>query len=372
MLSKQEKELKTNFKNILKNLKIIGITGSSGKTSTCFLTYQILNNIHIKTCYIDNYLYLPNKIIKLKYKNKEDIYNILKSCVDDNINTIIIELNPTDIKRNIYEYIEFDYMLCTNILNEYQNFENNIDNYLFYKKIISKYLKHNGMLIINSDDPYSFNLEKKKYVTLGIEESTYTIVNYKLNKDNTIFNFVYENKNYLVKSNLIGKYNIYNLLQAIVISSFFKPIIEITNNLSNIFIPLRYEILKYGKGKLLIDQAFKMTEIISILNTCKLFNEDMYLVLTNNCNIKLLNDYISKISKHCIITNDDYKINDFMEISNLNINKYELVLNKKDAIMKGLSYINNGGILLILGKNDIDLYDIIDDAKKIKLELVPN
>ena len=243
-----------------------------------------------------------------------------------------------------------------------------MNNYIKYKKQILKSLKFKGKTIINIDDPYNYNFIKRNSITVGFDNAIFKIDKYLLKHNQTEFNFINKDKKYYVKTNLIGKNNIYNLSLSLAVLSYFIDISNVIDNLYDLYIPKTYEILNYGNGKILIDKAIKIGEIVTVLNTAKLFNKSIYMVLICNDNIKILSNYIVRNSKRCIITSNN--INNILNDNELD--NYELIINKKDAIIKGLSYIRDNGILLILGKIDDDIYDIIKESKKIKLDLVNN
>ena len=368
ILDKYDKYLKNKYKNILKEITIIGITGSSGKTSTSLLTYQLLNKCNIKASYIGEYIknYKTNK--KILSKTPYDIYNYIIESYNNNIKTIIIELNIEDIIKKIYDNIPFDIIVCTNLLTDYKNNYGTMNNYIKYKKQILKSLKFKGKTIVNIDDPYNYNFIKRNSITVGFDNAIFKIDKYLLKHNQTEFNFINKDKKYYVKTNLIGKNNIYNLSLSLAVLSYFIDISNVIDNLYDLYIPKTYEILNYGNGKILIDKAIKIGEIVTVLNTAKLFNKSIYMVLICNDNIKILSNYIVRNSKRCIITSNN--INNILNDNELD--NYELIINKKDAIIKGLSYIRDNGILLILGKIDDDIYDIIKESKKIKLDLVNN
>ena len=70
--------LVNNYSKEFEDLKLIGVTGTSGKTTTCFLTYQILNKLGIKTCYIGTIgCYIDNDVVELSNTTPDilELYN---------------------------------------------------------------------------------------------------------------------------------------------------------------------------------------------------------------------------------------------------------------------------------------------------------
>src|SRR5574344_1057241 len=368
----EEKYFKNRYKKIIKDVNVIGIIGSRGKSSVGILMYQMLNKLGITTSFISEYYYSNNKEHKINNMTHIDLYNLIFDSYSLDIKNIIVELNDIDIERNTYRDIKFDTIIFTNICNDFKSTYGSMNNYLRNYKKVFRNLKLKGLSIINVDDPYGLNFLKRNTITYGFDEGDYKIDKYILKTDNTLFTYTFNNKRYFIKDNLIGRNNIYNLLVSIILINQYDIKIEaIYPLLNSLYIPFKNEIINYGNGKVLIDSALSLSEVITTINTAKLFNLDIYVVLTCNNNMHILTEYLFKNTKRSILANNGlkYGINDINEMLEGNVqDNYEIILNKQDAILRGLSYVRNKGILLILGKNDKSLYDLIKESKKIKID----
>ena len=145
--------LKIN-KNILKKIKlpkyVIGITGSSGKSSSTELMYNILTKNNYKVCYNKEGSNTLNGITSL-ILNNSTLFGKFKQDV------LLMELDEQFMKH-IFKYIKPTHLVVTNITRDQPPRQGNFD--LVYKEI-EKALPDSTHLILNGDDPYlqKFNLQ---------------------------------------------------------------------------------------------------------------------------------------------------------------------------------------------------------------------
>ena len=191
-----DKYLKIN--NI--DIKIIGVTGTNGKTTTCYLLYQILNKLGIKCAYIGTLGYiLDDKVEELDNTTPGslELYYLLKRSKENNCEYVVMEISSQALDQNRVNFIELDYAIFTNLTRDHLDYHKDIDNYIEAKQKMFNLLKDNGVSLINNDDIYSDKFKIKNYKTYGFSSCDYTINEGEYNIP------------------LIGEYNKYNLLAAL-------------------------------------------------------------------------------------------------------------------------------------------------------------
>ena len=103
--------VKEKYLPIVKNLKLIGITGTNGKTTTAYLTYQALNKLNIKCAYIGTIGFYINDNIKDNINTTPDIlslYHMLIECVRNNIEYVVMEVSSQGLFYNRVDGLLFD------------------------------------------------------------------------------------------------------------------------------------------------------------------------------------------------------------------------------------------------------------------------
>lgn len=384
--------LKENYNKYLSDMTLIAYTGTNGKTTSAYLLYQALNSLGIKTGYIGTIgFYLDKKVESLPNTSVDicDTYDLLMKAYDNGYKTIVMEASSHALENGRLKTINFDYAVFTNLTQDHLDYHKTMDNYALAKQKLFKMLKKNGKAIINNDDKYKdfFLLEENNNITYGINEnSTYYINN--LTMDNKGSKFICHSEKEIlnIETKLMGRYNIYNLLSVISILKEMKfKNEEIINVISNIEPPVgRMDKIEYGTNSIIIDYAHTPDGLENFISTVKEFApSDIYIVFgctgdRDRTKRAIMTEIVGKYAKKFIITNDDPHNEDPENIVNDMLEKYELdnyevCLDRKEAIIKGMNCLKENDILLILGKGHEEVMIIKDkkipfNDKKIVLE----
>ena len=368
--------LKDNYSNLFNDMIIIGVTGTNGKTTTAYLISNMLTNLNINNSYIGTIGYYNNsKKIKDLNNTTPDIlelYNLLLDSKEKNIKYIIMEVSSHSLDMDRLYGIKLDRAIFTNLTEEHLNYHKNMDNYLQAKLKIIDLLKDNGCLIVNNEDNYSKYFNYKNKITVGFKDSDFIINNYSYIDDMTKIEFKYK-KNYSVKTNLKAKYNVLNYMEALITlySLNFKinDIIDISYKLQA---PNgRMETYKYKNNYIVIDYAHTPDAVEKIINAAKEYNKKIITIIgcgggRDTSKRPIMGNLATTNSDYVIFTNDNPRDDDPDSIikdmtCNLDNNNYEIIKDRKEAILKGLSMLDNN-ILLILGKGHEE-YQIIGNTK---------
>lgn len=364
--------LKNNYN--FDDLCIIGVTGTNGKTTTAYLISSMLTNLKIDNAYIGTIgFYINNQKIKDLNNTTPDtltFYKLLKEIKEKNIKYVITEVSSHSLDMDRLYGINLDIGIFTNLTEDHLDYHKNMDDYLKAKlKIINK-LKENGTLIVNNDDDYSKYFDFKNKITIGFNNSDYIIKDYKNIDDGTI---IYLN-DYKIKTNLKGKFNIYNYIEALICLKYLnfdiKDIIKINNKLTEP--PGRMETIKYKNNYIIVDYAHTPDAVEKIIKAVKEIYDNKIITIIgcggnrDKTKREIMGLISTTLSDYVIFTNDnprdedpDIILNDIT--INLKKNNYEIIKDRKEAIFKGLDMLDNN-ILLILGKGHED-YQIIKGIK---------
>jgi UDP-N-acetylmuramoyl-L-alanyl-D-glutamate--2,6-diaminopimelate ligase len=359
----------------LKKIKLIGVTGTNGKTTCSFLIYQMLKEMGINASYIGTIGFYINEDIKKLDNTTPDIlslYQMLDECVEKGITYVAMEVSSHALALNRIEGLTFDYAIFTNLTQDHLDFHKNMENYALTKQKLFNLLKENGKSIINIDDDYSSYMKMSNYITYGFDKSDYQILNYSNEQNNTLFTFKTKEDEYIVNSPLLGKYNVYNLLTMIIVlhQEGFK-MESILEKVHKLKAPDgRMDTIIYKDNKIIIDYAHTPDAVFNILNAVREFSKGrIYSIIgcggnRDKTKRPIMAFYALALSDKVIMTNDNPRFEDPLAIINdmlhNNIqNNYEIILDRKDAIKRGIELLNNGDTLIILGKGHED-YQIIN------------
>ena len=200
---------------------VYGVTGTNGKTTIASLISQLVNPY--KPCgYIGTVgitygdtdiapsLTTPTILENNKY---------LAKMYDSGIRACAIEVSSIGIEQKRTDSIDFDVAIYTNLTHDHLDYHVTMQDYFLAKKRFFDNLKYNAIAITNIDDEYGREIIKDtnaRVVTYGINnEADYMATEIKLNPSNSSFVLKYAGKSYLVNTNLVALFNIYNLLGVI-------------------------------------------------------------------------------------------------------------------------------------------------------------
>ncbi len=201
-----------------KSMKIIGVTGTNGKTTITFLLSQIIEAAGFKTGIIGTTgIYFAGGKIEASHTTPEslELCNIFQEMRAAKTDYVIMEVSSHALEQKRVFGIDFDAAIFTNLTHDHLDYHSTMENYANAKKILFDMLKSDGIAIVWGDDAYSdYMLKNTKAsrvtkigrgrasgLTISDELISLTGVSYSINDKST---------NFRVKSNLIGKFNIDN------------------------------------------------------------------------------------------------------------------------------------------------------------------
>lgn len=370
--------LDINYYNKIKDITLIGITGTNGKTTSCYFIYELLKMLDVKCAYIGTIgFFIDKKERDLNNTTPEilELYEMFLECKSRGVNVIVMEVSSHALELDRVHGLKFNYVCFTNLTVDHLLFHKTMDNYLNAKKKLFNMLKKDAISITNVDDKYKDSFLLDNTITYGESKSDFNIIKYKLKLDKTIYKLRYNNKNYKVKMNVIGKYNIYNSLVAIIVLvNMGYNIKKVIKLFKRIKLPSgRLDMIKYKKNVIFVDYAHTPDAVKNVLtNAIKFKKNKIYTIIgcggnRDKTKRKDMGIIATELSDYVIFTNDNPRNEDEMKIVNDMINgiineNYEVILDRSKAIKRGIDLLNKKDILFILGKGHEE-YQLINGIK---------
>ena len=314
------------------------------------------------------------------------IYNLLLDALEKGCTTVVMEVSSHSLDYERMYGLHIDIAAFTNLTEDHLDYHKTMENYLQAKLKIIDYLPSSGTLIVNSDDEASQKFIDKfgKGIKVGLN-GDYKIEDFQITPATTHLKFSYQNKDYEVTTNLTSKFNVYNYLTALAMvhACGFKieDIIDLTSQIKP---PKgRCETHKVNGGYAVIDYAHTPDAVEKVIEA---YNElkTARLITIVGCGgdrdpIKrpIMGKIATELSDYTILTSDNPRTEDPQKIMDDILKgvvgeNYEVILDRKTAIKKGIDMLNPEDILLILGKGHED-YQIIghekihlDDAEEVE------
>lgn len=366
-----------DYKEEIKDLHLIGMTGTNGKTTTCYLLYQALNNIGKKCAYIGTIgFYIDDKLRDLKNTTPGvlDIYEMLLYAKKEGCSYVVMEVSSHALSQERVYGLEYDIAIISNVTRDHLDYHKTMEEYASAKQKLFYMIKDDGFAIIPENIEYKdyFKLNKNENITYG-EEGDYKILSYKLDTDKSEFIVSHNNIEKTYKIGLLGLYNIYNIMNVIIILEKMEiPNIEdIVSELNPP--PGRMDIVTYEDNKIIIDYAHTPDAVENIISSIRtITNEKVYVIIGCGGNRDkekrpLMAKLATNLADYVIFTSDNPRNEDPEQIivdmtENLDATNYEIEINREKAIIKGIQRCIKNDILLILGKGH-ENYQIIKNEK---------
>ena len=371
-------------------MKLTGITGTDGKTTIASILNQCIDNSgYIGTNGIKYSIYNYN--ISNTTPNPLIINSFLDDMLKNGIYDCFLEVSSEAILDKRINYIPFQIAIFTNLTHEHLNSHENMENYFLTKAKLFENLDFNDLAIINIDNEYGLRLTKMckaKIITYSLHnKATLMAKNIKYDIKGSTFDLVYKYRIYKnIKTNLIGEYNISNLLAVIlVLFDYHIPFKDIRKKLENIGkINGRMEIINSHKFTSIIDFAHTPNALNNLLLTVKKLCKGNIILVMGACGNKdktkrpLMGEIASSLADFVIFTEEDNHDEAFELIiddltKNINRQNYIVINSRKKAIMEATRIANYNDFIVITGKgnektmskeNIVIPYNDIDEIRK--------
>jgi len=362
-------------------LKLIGITGTDGKTTTATIIRYLLGE---DECGYIGTNGVESKTFKESIPNTTPechlIYKYLNLFVKENLKFVSMETSSEAFFRHRLDSFLFDIGILTNVTGDHLNVHKTFDKYLESKKNLFRQIKDNGIVILNIDDKYynEFKDIHRNVLTYGNDKNADLCIKEIVeNENNTLIKFIYNNIRYTITSPLLGIFNVYNLMASILcLIHFGYSMEEIIFKIKNIKVPKgRCEILNFDTNyKIVLDYAHTVNGLNSILSYLNNIKKSRIITVTGSAGgrekekRKNMGKVVLEKSDLVIFTTDDPRYEDPLDIISEMIGKstgnYEIIVDRKSAIKYALDNAKENDIVLIAGKGRDQYMAIKDQYEK--------
>jgi len=362
-----------------RKLKLIGVTGTNGKTTITYMLRTIFQEAGFKTGLLGTAQNIIGDNInssQMTTMESIDLQKTLKEMVEQKNDYAVMEVSSHALQLSRIEGCDFDAAIFTNISKEHFEIHKNFSNYLKAKKKLflslnrSKKEASKKFAIINIDEEHSkdfIDCNKVNLITYGIEkQAEIRARNIKIELKSSSFmveTLIGDSEIFL---NFSGRYNIYNALAAIATAiTQGIPLNTISRAFSKFYgAPGRYKLLEYGQNyTIVIDFAHNYHGLGNILQNLRNFALHNIITVFGHGGEKYnkvratMGEVIGTYSDYVVITADNPKSEDPMEIAQeieRGVRKtdkdYIIITDRVKAIKHALEKAGEGDIVLIAGK----------------------
>lgn len=366
-----------------KRLKMIGVTGTNGKTSTAFLLREILENANCKTGLIGTVSVIVGENVytpEMTTPDPSELFKVIKEMADNGCEYCIMEASSQGLDQQRLSGIDFEMGIFTNLTEDHLDYHSSFEEYKKAKKIL---FEHSKKAIVNIDD------ENGLYMTQGLDlsvvtysikndKSDYTAKNVELFEDSIKYEFVGKGIIGRIKLNVPGRFSVYNSMAAAAAATELGVDMQcISQALSNSNgVKGRMETLRTSSSfSVIIDYAHTPDGLENLLSTVR----DVYkgrVITVFGCGgdrdrhkRPIMGEIAGRLSDIAVVTSDNPRtedpekiIDDIMTGLEKSKAKTYRITDRTQAIKKALSIAGEGDVVVLAGKGH-ETYQVLKDGK---------
>ncbi len=366
------------YGNPEREMKLIGVSGTNGKTSTCKIVSEIYRAAGSRVCTFGT---LEGG---LTTEDPEILFKKLRNAFDSGSDTVVMEASSHALELDKLNGLRFGVGIFTNLTEEHLDFHNDME---AYAKAKSKLFENSDIGIYNFDDKYFDKIKRSN--PKGSYDYSFARKNAHFSAQNCVFygthgfeyDFVAKDKRVKIESQLCGSFNVYNTLAAA--SAAFADGVDAGSisrgiaSVNNIKGRLEKLELSYAPFSVYIDYAHTPDALEKVLLCVrKVKHEQGKVILVFGCGgdrdrskRKVMGSVASKYADLTIVTSDNSRTENTTDIINeilKGIDKerpYTVIESREKAIEYAINSAKDYDIVLLAGKGHEE-YEIINGAKK--------
>lgn len=361
-------EISANFfGHPAKQMKIVGITGTNGKTTTSYLVKKILELKGHKCSLIGtNQIIIGDEVTESERTTPEsrDLQELFAKMKKSGSEYVVMEVSSHSLELDRVHGIEFEVGVFTNLTQDHLDFHKTMENYAAAK---AKLFEMSKKSVVNADDAYCELMSKnaKDVLTYGIDSpARLKAENICLRERGIAFDCVYGGERRKMRLDIPGRFSVYNALAACGAA--------LALGMSGEDIEKGLVIARGVKGRLevvpvltpytvIIDYAHTPDGLKNVIGAVRDFAKKRVITLfgcggdRDKTKRPLMGKIAEELSDFVVVTSDNPRGEEPMEIiesitGGMTGKNHIVIENRKDAIRYALEHANEGDVIILAGK----------------------
>jgi UDP-N-acetylmuramoyl-L-alanyl-D-glutamate--2,6-diaminopimelate ligase len=221
------------YRDPSKTLRLVGVTGTNGKTTTAHLAAHVLDRCGLQCGYLSSVAFDYGEGFELNASHMTtveatSIQSMLARAVANGRASMTVEASSEGLAQHRLEGCEFDVAVFTNLTRDHLDFHGTMESYLAAKGILFEMLdrptakKFPRAAVLNADDPASEYLRggsRASVLTYGLGNSDFAAADVESQGFTTSFRLRHAGRAYAARVPLVGTFNAYNALAAVAVAA---------------------------------------------------------------------------------------------------------------------------------------------------------
>lgn len=364
-----------------REFRLVGVTGTKGKTTTTYMIKSILEKAGKKVGLIGTIANIVgDKVIESQRTTPEsiDLQKLFREMADEKVDVVVMEVSSHSLALDRVLGCTFDMAIFTNLTQDHMDFHENFENYLDAKAKLFTMAKEG---YVNCDDMYARKLMEKAtcpITTYGIDNNPYVgardiIITNSYSDFKMPFNRVIQR----IKVGIPGRFTVYNALAAICASIRLGCGVEhVLAGLEEVKVPGRSEIVPSVRSfTIMVDYAHTPDSLENILRASKAYTKGKIICVfgcggdRDTAKRPMMGEIAGKLAGYTVITSDNPRtekpediIKQIEEGIKKTSGKYKVIVDRRKAIEHALKQAQRNDLVLIAGKGH-ETYQEINGEK---------
>ena len=377
------------FRQPSHKIKVVGVTGTNGKTTTTFLIKHILDTDFLRCGLIGTVRYVVGERelpATRTTPESADVHELLWQMRSAGCKSCAMEVSSHALALDRVRGVEFDAAVFTNLTQDHLDFHRTMDAYFETKASLFTGLrdqkKKTGRAIINSDDRHGEKLADRlsrdmEVITFGVgRDAQFRAGDVKMDFGGTTFQLMAVGKNYLVRMPLIGMFNVYNSLAAIATAHALG--VSVRKAVQSLAVapavPGRLQAIVAQKPfRVFVDYAHSDDALTNVLRTLRELNPARIIVVfgcggnRDRAKRPKMAAAVDALADHAIVTSDNPRKEDPIAIiedikPGFRRLRPDCVPDRKEAIYHAIAMAQPRDIILLAGKGHETYQEFADST----------
>ena len=369
--------------NPSKKIKVVGITGTNGKTTISYLLEAILKEAGKAPAVIGtiNYRFKDKLLPSINTTpGPLELQSMLAEMLKEKVNYALMEVSSHALHQQRPAGIIFHSAIFTNLTQDHLDYHKTLEDYFQAKARLFKELPPAAFAVINADDAYGRKLESMtaaKVVSYAVDNTAdVTAKDIKFDITHTEFTLSWPGRDLRLKTSLIGRHNVYNILACAGWAIKEGLDLKIVQRALEDFpcVPGRLERVETGRGfSVFVDYAHTEDALNNVIRALRQVSTGRIIVAfgcggeRDRTKRPKMGAVVTELADYAVITNDNPRSEEPLDIieeikKGIKKDNYCVIPDRMEAIKRSLTIASQGDIVLVAGKGH-ENYQIIKDKR---------
>lgn len=365
------------YGNPSRDMRLVGVTGTNGKTTTAYLTESIFREAGLTAGLIgtvENHIGGIVESVTRTTPESLDLQRLLRRMADSGVSAAVMEVSSHALELHRASGCTFDAVVFTNLTQDHLDFHISLEDYFGAKRRLFEGEDFGGgrTAVVNMDDAFGMRILEETSLpamSFGLDAAARVrATDVRMDPDGNSFELVFGEDSWKTKTLLQGRFNVYNCLAAAAVGFALDvdPDCIVKGLQALPGVPGRFENIDCGQPfTAIVDYAHTPDGIRNVLEACREVSQGRVIIVVgcggdrDRSKRPLMGRVAAEMSDLCIITSDNPRSEDPASIVEMVLEgvrdefpkeRYAVEVDRRAAILRAVAEAEEGDLVVIAGK----------------------